>query len=72
MKINIEWLSDQSDDCETCGVSWAEGAKVSFEDSEIADLEMIPSAHCFGGDHYNADEVFKAIIAHLGHEVIDL
>ena len=66
MKIKIEWLHDGYD-CETCGGSYAEGAKVTIDDQVVLDLE--PVAHCFGGTNYDRDEVYHRIFKHLGHEV---
>lgn len=66
--ITIEWLSDTYDGCETCGTSWAEGARV-FIDGEMA-LDMSPSAYCFGGAHYDQSDVYERILRHLGHTVV--
>lgn len=65
-KITIEWLSD-SHECETCGHSYADGARISI-DGAVA-LELVPLAACFDGDHFSEEEVYKRIIAHLGHEL---
>lgn len=65
-KIEITWLTDETS-CETCGSSWAEGATVKI-DGEVA-LSLEPVAACFGGDSYSDREVFRRILAHLGHEV---
>ncbi|PJT22679.1 hypothetical protein CN884_11925 [Ochrobactrum sp. 30A/1000/2015] len=46
MKISIEWLGD-THDCETCGPSWAEGARVYIDGLLVLDLQ--PSAHCYDG-----------------------
>lgn len=68
MKIEIEWLSDESD-CDTCGTNWATGAIVKFEDR--APLEMFPVATCFGESSWDENEVYKKILEHLGHKVVD-
>lgn len=68
MKIEIEWLSDDSD-CEVCGMSWAEGARVVIDGEEA--LLLKPTAGCFGGTTYSEKEVFSAILSHLGHTVED-
>jgi hypothetical protein len=65
--IKIEWLSDSYDNCETCGVSYAEGARV-YVDGVLV-LDMTPSAHCFGGAHYSQSDVYQGLLKHLGHEV---
>lgn len=69
MKIEIEWLTDSYDSCETCGPSYAEGARV-YIDGNMA-IELTPLAHCFDGANYYQSEVYDAILKHLGHEVIE-
>ena len=66
MKIEIEWLSD-SYDCDDCGMSWAEGAIVFFNGVKV--LDLTPSAHCYDGINYERDEVYRQILAELGHTV---
>ncbi|ANW00705.1 hypothetical protein [Bradyrhizobium icense] len=68
MKIEIEWLHDSYDNCETCGTSYAEGARV-YVDGALA-VDMSPVAHCLGGAHYSDSDVYSAILKHLGHEVL--
>lgn len=65
-KIKIEWLDDSSN-CETCGMSYAEGAIVSF-DGEVV-IELVPHAACYDGNSYSEDQVYRKIIEQLGHEV---
>ena len=65
-KIKIEWLSDWSE-CDTCGPSYAEGARVYIDDALVIVLEA--AAHCFDGSTYESEDVFKAILEHLGHTV---
>lgn len=68
-EILIEWLTDYHS-CETCGSSYAEGARV-FVDGEVL-LELEPVAHCFGGKNYSTSDVYAAIIERImGHTVID-
>jgi hypothetical protein len=64
----IEWLSDYSD-CETCGGNYADGARVTIDGVEA--LELIPHAHCYGGDHWSELDVYKLIFARLGHTLED-
>lgn len=64
--IKIVWLSDYYE-CETCGGSYADGARV-YLDGELL-VEMEPVAHCFGGTHYDRDDVYKKILELTGHEV---
>jgi hypothetical protein len=65
--IKIEWPSDTYDNCELCGTSWAEGAKV-YVDEKLA-LDLSPAAHCYGGAHYEQTDVYDRILRHLGHTV---
>lgn len=69
MKINIEWLSD-SHNCETCGSSYAEGARVLIDGEPFGDFT--PISHCCSIASFGSDEVFKAILEHLGHQVIEV
>jgi len=64
--IKIQWLTD-SHDCETCGSTYAEGARVTIDGK--VEVEMLPVAHCFGGDDYSPSDVFAAVLAHYGHTV---
>lgn len=66
-RVEIEWLGD-SYDCETCGYSYAEGARITI-DGQVS-LELVPRAHCFGGDNYSERDVFERILGQLGHEVV--
>lgn len=65
-EIYIDWLHD-SNDCETCGGSYAEGARV-FRNGEFW-FELTPHAHCFGGDNYDDEEVYRQIFERLGVKV---
>lgn len=65
--IEIEWLYDEGPDCETCGPSYAEGARVKIDGAVALDLK--PVAHCFSGDHWNQSDVYIEVLKHLGHEV---
>jgi hypothetical protein len=65
-RIKIEWLNDHAD-CEICGTTYADGAKV-FVDGELA-LDLSPSAHCSGGADYQPHEVLEKTLHFLGHEV---
>ena len=67
MNIVVRLLSDTYD-CETCGPSYADGAKVEFDDGTT--LELSPTAHCFGGDNYSETAIYTAILKHLGHTVV--
>ena len=66
--VTIEWLHDEHE-CDTCGTSFADGAIVTLNDETI--LEMIPHAHCFGGCHWNSEEVYKLILEKLGYEILE-
>jgi len=69
MKIHIEWLSDDHY-CETCGTSFATGARVFADGTVFLDLE--PVAHCFDGKNWTEEDVYREILRKLGHEVEDL
>lgn len=65
-QIKIEWLSD-STDCECCGVNYADGARVFFDDVEV--ISLIPAASCYNGDDWSEEEIYKKIFKELGHTV---
>lgn len=68
-RVEITWLDD-SHDCETCGSSCAEGARVSIDGSLVLDLE--PVAHCYDGASWERDTILHRILAQLGaHVVVD-
>lgn len=64
MHIEIEWLSDYSD-CDQAGCSggYSEGAIVKVDGNTI--LELIPKAHCFGGDSWDKEDVWAKILEKL-------
>ena len=70
MKIKIEWLTD-THDCETCGTSWADGARVTVtrRGGKQSVLEFTPVARCHDSSDWSSDEVFKAILVSLGYDV---
>lgn len=68
-KLTIERLSDESD-CETCGMSWAEGAVVKLNDQTILELE--PFASCFGGKSWTDADVYHEILKYLGYIVEEI
>lgn len=65
-KLKIGFLSDDYD-CDECGASYAEGARVYLDNKLI--LERLPVAHCFGGSHWDTADIYKEILGHLGYEV---
>lgn len=66
-RILIEKISD-STDCETCGCSFADGARVHFDGRLV--LELAPVADCFGGTSYDEDEIFAEVLRHMGHGLV--
>lgn len=66
--IHIEWLDD-CHDCETCGPTYSDGARVTIDG--VVALELVPHAYCFDGDNYDRDDVFRRILAHLGHDLTE-
>ena len=68
-KIEITWLED-SNDCETCGISFETGAFVVIEDERgVSSLMYEPVAHCYQGEGWSPDEVYQGILKHLGYVV---
>lgn len=68
MKLNITYTSDEHE-CDDCGSSYAQGAIVRLDDHAEPFLELIPVAHCFGGTHYEDENIYKDILMKLGYEV---
>lgn len=65
-RLHLEWLTDDHD-CETCGYSEASGMRASLDGHVI--LELIPRAHCFGGDNWSEREAFELLLEKLGYPV---
>lgn len=65
-RIKIEWLADNHD-CETCGPTWAEGARVTIDGKRVLELE--PHAYCYDGTDYNESQVLRKIIEVLGYVI---
>jgi len=55
-------------DCDLCGMDWADGGKI-YIDGELID-EVEPVAHCFGGTSANKYELIILALAHMGVDVI--
>lgn len=66
MKIDIVTNSDVND-CETCGVSFAEGGSVTIDGNLIVDLPAI--AHCFDGQSFSEGDLLVIALRKLGHTV---
>jgi hypothetical protein len=66
-RVRIEHCSDMSDACELCGTSYAEGAKVFVDGVEVIDLK--PVAHCTGGQHFDYEDIMRAVLRHFGHDL---
>jgi hypothetical protein len=67
-KIEIEWLSDESE-CDQAGCSggYATGARVMLDGKPL--LELVPRASCFGSDaDWDTDQVYVRILQALGYE----
>jgi hypothetical protein len=65
-EVRIEWLTD-THECETCGSSWAEGARVFVDGTEVLHLE--PQAHCMGGAHWEQAAVYQEVFSKMGHQL---
>jgi hypothetical protein len=48
-------------------MSWADGAKVFFDDTLVLDLQ--PVAACYDGTTYSEQDIFTRILDALGHTV---
>lgn len=66
MKITIESTYDEME-CDTCGFNYAEGATVYFDNDLV--VELVPSASCYGGVHWDTKQIAEEILRKLGHEV---
>lgn len=64
--LNFEWLSS-SRDCEVCGTSYADGAKVYLNNSLLLNLE--PIADCCYPRNYPQDVVYEETLRALGFKV---
>lgn len=64
--IKIDWLSD-THDCDTCGFTVADGAKV-YIDGDLA-LDLSPVAYCYDGVSHSETQVLARLLEHLGHTV---
>lgn len=54
-KIHLTFISD-SMDCETCGMSYAEGFTIDLDGKTLVDHP--PSAHCYAETNYPHDEAY--------------
>lgn len=71
--IQIEWLSDEHE-CETCGCTYAEGARVTsieYPEPRVV-FAFIPHAWCQGGDSWDREHVYLGILEALGHEIVEV
>ena len=66
MKIQIEFCEDVHE-CDTCGNSWATGAKIFFNDELVLNLE--PVAYCYGSKTWEEHEIFEQVLNKLGHKL---
>jgi len=64
--IKVEWLNDDHD-CEICGSSYADGARVWLDGDLILELE--PVAHCYESRHYDEADVYRRILEWMGHRI---
>lgn len=66
--IKIEWTYDECD-CETCGMSWADGAIVTIDGKQVGDFT--PFASCFDGTSFTKEFIYASILRELGHTVVE-
>jgi hypothetical protein len=65
--IRIERTIDRHD-CETCGFSAADGARVFFDGAPK--LNLNPIAHCYDGVDYDDEDIAREILRELGSNVV--
>ena len=65
-RVRIEHLSD-SNYCETCGTSYADGARIIVDGQEAVCLE--PFADCTDPAHFDSEDILRALLKHFGHEL---
>ena len=53
-------------DCDDCGYSTAEGAKIYINGRKVLDLK--PVAHCYEGKTYSDIDILKAVLEYLDFE----
>jgi hypothetical protein len=64
LHIEIEWLSDSTDcDQPGCSGGYSTGALVKVDGQDY--LELIPVAHCFGGDSWDQHDVYAILLSKL-------
>lgn len=68
LTLKIVWLED-SYDCDDCGPSSANGARVyKVEGEEVTLLlELIPAAPCYEGVTYEPEQVLRMVLSKLGY-----
>ena len=62
--IKITHLRDKYE-CETCGWSVADGAKVTLPNGKV--LDLTPRAHCFDEVSFTREEIFRKVLRELGY-----
>jgi hypothetical protein len=65
-RIRIQHTSDRCE-CAGCGPSYAKGARV-YVDGALA-FELEPIAHCYDSYSYDAEEILRAVLEHMGHSL---
>ena len=69
MKLIIE-RSSIVEDCETCGISFGEGVRVSLDDKIILDIEAV--ANCFERSYVEDIDILKALCKELKIELEEI
>lgn len=64
MRIEVVTTEDTYD-CETCGMDYATGGKVYVDGKLI--LEKEASAHCYSGSSYSEAELLILALEKMGH-----
>ena len=68
--IHIRRLTD-TDDCDCCGTTWADGAAVLKGQHGDELFRLTPIAHCTGGQDYDNATIYKSILEHLGYKITE-
>lgn len=66
-RITIEKITD-SHECETCGFSSADGARIYLDGTFHS--ELTPMAYCFDGTDYEDDDIYREVLRALNHNVV--
>lgn len=61
-------LKDDTYECETCGMDWAQAGTVEIDGTVVLHIE--PAAHCFDGVSYTESELLVMALKKVGIDVL--